>query len=103
MLVIAASCLFLSSGIWSLVRRANVVEDARADLREKAMMYESNRAYAAVWDSLHVRVSSVVCVCGVCVWGGVVWCVCGGGVMWCGVCVWGGVEREEGRRVRFVC
>ena len=55
MLVIAASCLFLSSGVWSLVRRANVVEDARADLREKAMMYETNRAYAAVWDSLHVR------------------------------------------------
>ena len=58
------------------MRRANVVEDARADLSEKAMMYESNRAYAAVWDSLHVRVSSVVCVC---VWGGGGWCgVCGG-------------------------
>ena len=80
-LVISASCIFLSSGIWSLVRRANVVEDTRADLREKAYMYETNRAYAAVWDSLHVRVSCV-CVC-VCV------CVC---TSMCG-------EREDGRRV----
>ena len=75
--MISASCIFLSSGIWSLVRRANVVEDTRADLREKAYMYETNRAYAAMWDSLHVRVS---CVC-MCV------CVC--------VCAHPYVEREK--------
>lgn len=51
--------MYLTSGIWSMIKSSQVEEDVRTSLINSANFYETNRVYNSTWNALHTRVSLV--------------------------------------------
>ena len=56
-LVVTASMVFMSAGIWAVSHGAGTREDIRQELNITAAQYEKNSAYRDIWDDMQKRVS----------------------------------------------
>jgi hypothetical protein len=53
--------MYLTSGIWSMIKSSQVEDDVRISLTNSASFYETNRVYNSSWNVLHARVSIGPC------------------------------------------
>ena len=52
--------MYLTAGIWSLIKGSQLEDDVRISMVNSAQFFERNEAHGLVWDTLHTRVSCFV-------------------------------------------